>query len=487
MISFNIKTNRTFTFIRRNAWLFTILVAIGGLFEPRLGLLVIPIIFALTVMSIFKGRYWCGNFCPHGSLYDRISLKISRNIKIPGFLKSRVLRIGFFLFFGFMLSRKIIGAFSLYGTAPFPYKLGFGFVASYLMVLILGGIISVLFAPRAWCNFCPMGYIQTWGSRLGRLFGHMKHTDERVTIESTDLCHKCGKCARVCPMQLEPYKEFNEQNQFDHEKCIRCSTCVVNCPAGILSLSSQVKATESAADVELTGYEKRTTLPAVIASIADLKDDVTEYTFRLQDADAPTIEAGQFILVKVPEEDAMFRAFSISGYDAAKGEIRVTIKKVPHGYGTTLIERGYSVGDQVELEGPLGRELIVDRTADELVLVAGGIGITPFLPILHDLKENTGNGKKVSLIYGVNKSHEFLYQEEFQAIAEDYPEFEFIPVVAFEEDYPGEKGFVTDVLKKKDLTGSKIYMCGPGPMMDATMKVFGDLNVPEENIYYESA
>ena len=68
MTKFHIKTNRTFTFLRRNAWLFTIVVAIGGLFQPRLGLLVIPVILALTLMSIFRGRYWCGNFCPHGSL-----------------------------------------------------------------------------------------------------------------------------------------------------------------------------------------------------------------------------------------------------------------------------------------------------------------------------------------------------------------------------------------------------------------------------------
>jgi NAD(P)H-flavin reductase/NAD-dependent dihydropyrimidine dehydrogenase PreA subunit len=487
MISFNIKTNRTFTFIRRNAWLLTILVAIGGLFFPKLGLLVIPIILALTIMSLFKGRYWCGNFCPHGSFYDRISLKISLNKKIPSFFKSKWLRLGFFIFFSIMLSKKVIGAFSLFGTAPFLDKLGFGFVSSYLMVLLLGGTISVLFAPRAWCNFCPMGFIQILGHRLGKLFRHIKHTDERISIESIDLCHKCGKCARVCPMQLSPYEEFNELNQFDHEKCIRCSTCVVNCPAQILSLTSEVNAISATTNVDLDGYEQRTVMPAYIANIANLSDDVTEYTFRLNDPKSVLVQAGQFILVKVPEEAAMFRAFSISGYDVEQGEIRVSIKQVPNGYGTTLISQGYAVGDKVELEGPMGRELIVDKKSEELVLVAGGIGITPFLPILQDLKLNPGKVKKVSLIYGVNKEHEFLYEKEFRAIATDYPDFEYIPVVAFEKDYLGTKGFVTDVLKQKDLRTSKIYMCGPKPMVDATMNVFRELDVPTEHIYYESA
>jgi ferredoxin-type protein NapH len=40
----------------------------------------------------------------------------------------------------------------------------------------------------------------------------------------------------VCPFQLEPYKEFSDNNQFDNIDCIKCSTCVANCPLKILSL-----------------------------------------------------------------------------------------------------------------------------------------------------------------------------------------------------------------------------------------------------------
>ena len=58
------KTKRAFTPLRKYAWLFTLLVAIGGLWEPRLGLLVIAVMAALTITALFKGRYWCGNVCP---------------------------------------------------------------------------------------------------------------------------------------------------------------------------------------------------------------------------------------------------------------------------------------------------------------------------------------------------------------------------------------------------------------------------------------
>ena len=70
MATYNIKTARTFTVIRQYAFLFTLTVAIGGLYYPKLGLSVIPVMIGLLLFSFFKGRYWCGNICAHGSLFD---------------------------------------------------------------------------------------------------------------------------------------------------------------------------------------------------------------------------------------------------------------------------------------------------------------------------------------------------------------------------------------------------------------------------------
>ena len=99
--NFFIKTNRAFTSIRRYGWLFTLLVALGGLWLPRLGLLVILIMVALTISSFFTGRYWCGNICPHGSLFDVVLMPLSKNRKIPAWLYSKAMITVFFIFFMF--------------------------------------------------------------------------------------------------------------------------------------------------------------------------------------------------------------------------------------------------------------------------------------------------------------------------------------------------------------------------------------------------
>src|SRR6056297_1494912 len=179
---YHIETNRTFTLLRKYAWIFTLTVAVGGLWFPKLGLLVLPVIAGLSLTSFLKGRYWCGNICPHGSLFDSLLYPITNNKKIPVFFKSKALGIIFFGFFSFNLGRKLISVSGLWGNMIFWEKLGFIFVASYLMVTVVGGITSVSFSSRTWCNFCPMGTLQKISYRTGKLLGVNSKTDEKITV-----------------------------------------------------------------------------------------------------------------------------------------------------------------------------------------------------------------------------------------------------------------------------------------------------------------
>lgn len=234
--NYYIKTERAYTITRKYAWIFTLVVALGGLWFPKLGLLVVPIMIGLALTGLYKGRYWCGNVCPHGSLFDRIFLPISQNKKIPEFLKSKTLSIGFFIFFMFNFTRKLINVFNSWGSFDFLDKLGMLFSNTYLMVLIVGGLMAIFIAPRTWCQFCPMGTMQKASHSLGKKLGTTKGREVKVSISDVDKCVSCGKCAKVCPFQLTPYLDWDENNQFSHENCIKCGVCVENCPLKILSL-----------------------------------------------------------------------------------------------------------------------------------------------------------------------------------------------------------------------------------------------------------
>lgn len=484
--SFNIKTNRTFTLLRKRAWLLTILIAIGGLWYPKLGLLVIPIILSLTGLAFFRGRYWCGNFCPHGSLFDFVALPVSLNKKIPAILKSKAVLVLVLAWFAYSMTNKVLKTLPALGTASFLDKLGFVFVTTYLMVLIVGGLLSIFIAPRTWCQFCPMGTLQRLSYKLGKLLGVAKITDKKITIAAKEKCHNCGKCSRVCPMQLAPYQEFSDKNQFDNDKCIKCSTCVANCPAKILSLNTEQKAAELIQITDIDGYKERRKISAVISKIANLKEDIIEYTFEFEKPATVAYKAGQFILVKVLNNPSMSRAYSISSYNQDGRRLSVTVKTMKDGYGTGIIS-GFKVGDKVELDGPMGKELVVDKSVKKVLLVAGGIGITPFRPIVTELLKTENNIEEIKLIYGVNKQNEFIFDEDFKKMEYEHETFEFIKVVASDDTWEGKKGFVTNVIQQLDLDDYKVYMCGPKPMIGPAMKVLKERNVSEKDIFVESA
>lgn len=235
-----LKTNRTFTTMRKLAWIVTLAVAVGGQFYPRLGLLVPVIMVSLMSLSMVRGRYWCGNFCPHGSFFDFLLLPISQNRRIPALFTSKITAVLFFLFFMFNLVRRFVMVFQNAGTALLLDRVGLVFSATYLTVLIAGGLLAVLISPRTWCHFCPMGFMQTLMYRLGKAIGFTGKRDVKIMVADAELCTSCGKCNRVCPMQLAPYREFDSSHSsFDDERCIKCSTCVEFCPKGILRLAGE--------------------------------------------------------------------------------------------------------------------------------------------------------------------------------------------------------------------------------------------------------
>lgn len=487
MSDYYLKTNRIFTPVRKYAWLFIVLTALCGLWFPKLGLLIIPVMLYLAVLGFSKGKYWCGNYCPHGSLFDKYISIVSRNVKIPAVFKSTTLRVLGFSWFGYMLAIRLTRVAALWGDFSFWDKLGFIFVVNYLVVTIAGTILALLVSPRAWCSFCPMGTLQKISYALGKWTGRNIRTDEKVTVSSPDMCHSCATCARVCPMQLEPFKHFGQENQLISDECIRCSSCVTYCPAGILSLETKAGAADIVASTDTTGYKNRQQITAKIAAVTDLTRGVREFEFALVNPPFIEYKAGQFILVRVQEQPEVWRAYSISGLNPVGDRIRITVRKNPGGYGTPLLYEKVP-GDSVLLEGPMGNELVVDKSAPKVVLVAGGIGITPFVPLVQDLVEGKNAVKEVVLVYGVNKSDEFLYEDHFRTMEMQSPKFKFVPVVAFDEKWNGERGFVTDYLQKVDLTGAKIYMCGPKPMIGAVISAFtGREDVKEDRVFYESA
>jgi polyferredoxin len=113
----------------------------------------------------------------------------------------------------------------------------FGFYGLMLTSLLLGLIMMLIFKPRTWCAFCPMGTLSACVTpKADRL------PDTIKTVSVGDVCNaKCKVCAKVCPMQLTPYEGKGKETGFFHTDCIKCGTCATACPLKTIKLSTPLK------------------------------------------------------------------------------------------------------------------------------------------------------------------------------------------------------------------------------------------------------
>ena len=196
---------------RKGFPLYWILLAylVVGYFYPIIGFLAVICMIAPVAFAVSRGRWWCGNACPRGSLYDRVLAKYSPHRPIPAFVRTKGFRIFMVMFIFTMFGIQMYRAWGNWNA------MGQVFWTIILVTTIVGVILSFVYAPRTWCSFCPMGTLSAWV------------TPRRAGERSTT---RCKLCSAVCPMQLKPYESRNEVEGFLHPDCLKCGRCVEGCP-----------------------------------------------------------------------------------------------------------------------------------------------------------------------------------------------------------------------------------------------------------------
>ena len=151
-------------------------------------------------------------------------------------------------------------------------------------------------------------------------------------------------------------------------------------------------------------------------------------------------------------------------------------------------------GDGVRLTGPFG-DFLIKNSNKEMIYLGGGAGMAPLRSHLSFLFDAQKTARKVSFWYGARSRQELFYQDYFDRLAEQYPNFSFH--AALSEPLPGDSwagpiGFVHEVLRSQylkqhpDLTQVEFYLCGPPAMMRAAKSMLiGDFGVAPAQIAYD--
>ena len=199
-------------------WILLVFLAVG-LIYPVIGLLAIICMLAPVIMAPYKGRYWCGNYCPRGSFYDNVIAKMSPKKPIPAIFRSTGFRVCMVMF--------IMGIFGvqMYYAWGNLSAMGAVFVRIILITTIVGIVLGVIYHQRTWCSFCPMGTMASWFSAKPK----------PMPLNVASSCVNCKLCTAACPLQLAPYTEKGNTEGFTHSDCLKCNRCVEKCPKKALT------------------------------------------------------------------------------------------------------------------------------------------------------------------------------------------------------------------------------------------------------------
>jgi len=195
------------------------------------------------------------------------------------------------------------------------------------------------------------------------------------------------------------------------------------------------------------------------------------------------------------------RAYSMANYPEEKGVIMLNVRiatpppehpKVPPGIMSSYIFN-LKPGDPVTISGPYG-EFFPAETDAEMIYVGGGAGMAPLRSHIFDLLRRVGTKRKISYWYGARSLREVFYQDEFDKLAQENPNFTWHLALSDplpEDNWTGSTGFIHQVLydeylgKHRSPEDCEYYMCGPPLMSSAVLKMLDELGVERENIYFD--
>ncbi|MEO0697825.1 MAG: 2Fe-2S iron-sulfur cluster-binding protein [Pseudomonadota bacterium] len=200
---------------------------------------------------------------------------------------------------------------------------------------------------------------------------------------------------------------------------------------------------------------------------------------------------GQFLTLRAPLfPKAAMRSYSISSaYRPGATTLRLTIKAQLGGLLSNWLHSALRVGDFIEASGPFGAFTFEPTDADRLVLIAGGVGVTPFAAILDDL-EQKGAETRVTAIFGFRSADEILFKDALSRWRAALPGLDLHIVLSdAAPDWSGETGRIDKARLARlvpDISGARVHICGPEGLMSAMAVALAELWVDQAQIHSET-
>jgi len=228
--------------------------------------------------------------------------------------------------------------------------------------------------------------------------------------------------------------------------------------------------------------------PFTVRSVRRIAERTWELVVVPEKGGLPAFEAGQFVWLNVGHSPFSLyeNPFSIASAPTEGGQLAFVIKEVGD-FTRSLGE--LKPGTRAFVDGPHGNMTISGRSADGIVLYAGGVGVAPILSILRDLRDR-GDSRPLLLLYGNRAAEQIVYREELDEMKQRLN----LQIEYFLSEPPagwdGRSGMidqtaVAGMLTDQDAARWLHVICGPLPMIEGIEETLLARGVPARQILSE--
>ena len=238
-----------------------------------------------------------------------------------------------------------------------------------------------------------------------------------------------------------------------------------------------------------------------VAKVEPESEEITSYYLRRTDDEAiAPWEAGQFLPIRVNRPDGqkpVQRTYTISTAPNNQ-HYRLSIKRMGEGaVCSAFFHDNVRVGSRIEAMAPRGK-FVLDHASDRpVVLISGGVGVTPMIAFTEALLEKARAGeapRPITFIHGARNGRVQAFGEQIRAAAAAHPSLK-VHVCLSEPRDEDEIGVTYDsagyvsadlVAQLADPNHCDIYLCGPPAFMQSLYDGLTDKGVPSDRIHFES-
>lgn len=216
-------------------------------------------------------------------------------------------------------------------------------------------------------------------------------------------------------------------------------------------------------------------LDVVVSHIDMVAEGIRHFTFVSADGkELPGFSGGSHIVVSMPAGNRMYRnAYSLLSSPAERNNYQIAVRlQDPSRGGSRYMHENVEVGSRLKISWPVNL-FSISRLGHRHILVAGGIGITPFMSQVYDLLRMHA---QFELHYAYRSSKAAGFIEHLKTLLKDK--------LVCHDMSKGQSLNLHDLLSNQPL-GTHVYVCGPAGMVEGVIETARALGWPEAHVHYE--